>query len=155
MANPLGAIPHLNLSQLRERETERMTRDITRLRDGCFDEIRFWGGVRKQMLKAALYAPNVEELRLTKLFLQGASNRMELRALEECTDEAILSSMVRIVDDVDFPRHPTHTQHHKSNISKRIIEYLGIPEGRLDNVRTRQIFYLTRSALTKELVAAF
>jgi hypothetical protein len=107
------------------------------------------------MLKIALYAPSVEELSLTKLFLLGASTWKELRALEECTDEAIVASMVRLANDVDFPRHPTHKQHRKSNISERIIEYLGIPEYRLDSVRTRNIFYLTRSALTKELVVAF
>ncbi|MCA8183856.1 hypothetical protein [Burkholderia vietnamiensis] len=107
------------------------------------------------MFKIALYEPSVEEISLTKLFLQGASTGKELRALEECTDEAIVSSMVRLVSDVDFPRHPTHTQHRKSNIGHRIIEYLNIPEHRLDSVRMRNIFYLTRSALTKELVVAF
>ncbi|MEM5434695.1 hypothetical protein [Paraburkholderia diazotrophica] len=154
---PLGAMPHETITQLRERQIDRMTTDVVRLRDGCLAEMRFWREVRRKLnAAAASYEPTEEERELTKKFLLGTFNRKDMSKLLQCPIQSIVSAIVRFANEVGFPRHPEQLAHHGvGDVVKRIIDFLGISKDRLEGVRNKQLFFLTRSVTTKELVAAF
>ncbi|GAB7534289.1 hypothetical protein BGC_04940 [Burkholderia sp. 3C] len=155
-ANPIGAMPHENLSQLREREIDRMTRDIDRLRNGCLDELRFWRGIRAQMIELAHYKPSFYELKLVKGYLLQVNRLEDIRGLRKCADEAIISSVVRLISDVNFPRYPLYKgKDYDSLINERIFNLLNIPKSWRMGVPAREILYLTQFALSREVVAAF
>jgi hypothetical protein len=153
---PLGAMPHGNVRELRDRMVERMTLDVNRLVDGCKEELTFWAQVRERMHLCAQHAPTEQEMLLAKKFLHREYSREEFRAIQSMSTASLASSIVHHANDPAMPRHSIGNSHTENRaLIEQLMQEYGIPGERLAGLRSKHVYFLTRCASVKELLAAF
>ncbi|WOD18266.1 hypothetical protein [Paraburkholderia kirstenboschensis] len=153
---PLGSTPHQTIRELRDREIERMTVDVNRLRDGCRAEMLFWREARDRMHKCCAYRSTDEDSALARAFLLGGYDNNTARKIRCCSTAALVSSIVEAANDVSFPRHPTKiNKHNIGEIADRVINAVGVEKERMEGLRYKHVFFLTRCVHKKEMLCAF
>ncbi len=152
---PLGATPHSTIEQLREREVERMTADIERLRQGCRDELRFWRQVRERMTDMEKYRPTKDETKLVGLYLRGGMTNYRMNLLGECSISGIASAIVRYANTRGNPRHPERKSWAKDLVFEPLLDFYQIPVDRTEGLHSKHIYFLSRNIHMRELLAAF
>ncbi|AQV92641.1 hypothetical protein BJN34_01890 [Cupriavidus necator] len=154
--DPIGAIPHDNIQQLRESSIERLTVDIEAVKEACMYDLELWGVVRNKMRTYARQNLPREDYRHIVNFVNnrvvvGESN---LLTVWDFPIQTLIGSMGRFERNFKIKRKLL-TICFQKELKEKVCAKLGISQGEYDAVTFRHIAGLCTSANPRELVAAF